>query len=68
MTDSKGEIVIMPTQQTYPESYELEVDEGCRFAVPSDVFKRIRVGDRISYRENRGLIYRNLRMGPTLKK
>ena len=63
-TNSKGEAVTVPTQQTYPESYELEVDEGCRFAVPSETFKQLRVGDRISYRESRGLIYRNCEWDP----
>ena len=63
-TNSKGETVTVPTQQTCSESYEVEVDEGCRFAVPSDTFKRIRVGDRISCRESRGLIYRNCEWDP----
>ena len=63
-TNSKGETVTVPTQQTYPESYEVEVDEGCGFAVPSDAFKRIRVGDRITYWESRGVIYRNCEWDP----
>jgi hypothetical protein len=63
-TNSKGETVTVPTQQTYPESYEVEVDDGCRFAVPTDTFKRIRIGDGISYREGRELIYRNCEWDP----
>jgi hypothetical protein len=63
-TNSKGETVTVPSQQTYPESYEVEVDEGCRFAIPGEMFKQIRVADRISYRESRGLIYRNCEWDP----
>ena len=63
-TDAKGEAITMPTQQTYPESYEVEIDEGCRFSVPRDAFQRILVGDRIGYRESRGYIIRNCEWDP----
>ncbi len=56
MMDSKGEQIIVPIQQTIPASYEVEVEEGCRFSVPPEMFTHIRDGDRIRYRESKGRI------------
>ncbi len=47
MMDSKGEQIIVPIQQTIPVSYEVEVEEGCRFSVPPEMLTHIRDGDRI---------------------
>jgi hypothetical protein len=63
-TDSQGEPVMLPVQQTIPASYEVEVEDGCRFSVPPEMFMQIRVGDQIRYRESRGRIYHDCEWDP----
>jgi hypothetical protein len=45
--DSRGKPIVLPVRQIIPASYEVEVEDGCRFSIPPEIFTQIRVGYRI---------------------
>jgi hypothetical protein len=57
-TDAEDELIVTPVQTTDPASDEIEVEEDCRFAVTPERFQQLRGGDRIRYREYRGILFR----------
>ena len=62
--DPEGKITTVPAQQFVPPGYEVDTDDGCRFAVPEYVFRQVPVGGRITYRESRGIVYHDCDWNP----